>query len=266
MTKKYREPFTMCVTAAQGAGKTVETVRFAKEYTETLQRPVVVFDTNEESIYRDWEEVKLVDVPGLSGSGLYRVRPVDQFGNEVSMDDKVRVLEYLLEYFFNGLLIAEDFNNYAIGARTKKLISLIINKRHRNQDQIFHFQTMRALDRRFWGNTDFIRMHKQSETLSQLKNKIPSYEYKRVAELIIEREFKQGNKYISLLVGNIRHCILGASMHQIRVATREYLNENMTEVKQTIYPKLKIKKDSPTAREKALNHFLEQKNNFQPYF
>ncbi|WP_299459061.1 hypothetical protein [uncultured Microscilla sp.] len=244
----------------QGVGKTFVAVNYAEAYTKKHNEPVVVFDPNREKAYAHWEEVKLADVPYLTGQGCYRVSPVDEYGEHT--DNLLPILLYLLKWFSNGLLIAEDINTISVGLATHALIKVIVNVRHKGLDLLLNFQSPRAVAPRILDNLKWIRLHKSAS----FKKTVENYESKRIAELIIRQQVKEGNYRCYLYLDHAKNLIKGASNHQIKMAAREYLTENISQVKQTIYVKLKIKKDSETAREKALNYYLKEKNYFQPYF
>lgn len=258
---KYRTRGIEVAVGEQGVGKTFIAVKYAEAFTKKHQEPVVVLDTNREKAYAHWKEIHLAKVPYLKGEGCYRVSPVDE--NGAPTDNLLPILLYLLKWFRNGLLIAEDINTITVGMATHALIKVLVNVRHKGLDLLLNFQSSRAIVPRLLENLKWIRLHKQT---GEFHNKIKNYETKRIAELIIEQEVKRGNHRFYLYIDHQKNSISKATRHQIKMAAREYLDENMTYVKKRLFPKIKAQKDTPQARERALNYYLEQKNYFQPYF
>lgn len=260
---KYRDRFIELVIGTQGVGKTWVTVNYAEAYTKKHQQPAIVLDTNYEKAYRHWKEVPLAQVPYLRGEGCYRVSPVDERGKHTNNKDLI--LKYMLEYSRNCLIIAEDINNYII-REDDDIIKTLVNVRHKGVDLILHLQSLGAAFPRILANMKWIRFYKQTEKVDRIKGKLSNIETLYIAEYIIENEMKAGNFRYYLYIDYLKNGIKGASKHQIKQATRTYLEKNMNMVKKEIFPKIRRTKDTPVAREDALNWFLKDRNYFQPYF
>ena len=219
-----RQPSTMIVTGARGLGKTYKTLIMLKEYVVSNKnrraRPVLVFDANIESDYKDFKGVAIDKVHLIKRAGLYKVCPKITDGDE----EKEEILHKLLDgRFKHGLLLLEDFNNYASGTRSKKIFSALTTNRHKGLDIVIQLQSIAAIDQKMWQNLNFIRMHHQTSLVEEIKGrKGVNFEILKLAELIVSDE-RKSNEYFFIYIDYYNSKLLNTTKKQFSKAAKTYL-------------------------------------------
>ena len=77
------------------------------------------------------------------------------------------------------------------------IIGLLVGLRHKGVDLIVHYQGSRAIPPRMWAAASFIRIHKDTDELDnpEIKKKVATYELCKLGEIIVDEQYKRGNKY-----------------------------------------------------------------------
>lgn len=194
----YRQPTFTIVVGSKGGGKTYNTLKIAKKYVlgnpekHIKPRKVLYFDINNE-----FQGIKTIPVdyvfdksePRKSPNWILafsdkrfkveerRVVPIKKDGTNMTIDEINSVLEYVLKNFIGGLLIVEDPAQYISDSVDRDLTGGLATIRHRNCDVICHFQwKSKALNPKLWGNINFLRLHKTTDSFKKYKARIAGQE------------------------------------------------------------------------------------------
>lgn len=242
-----RECGMMCITGVQGVGKTYQNMHLIhnyskdKFYNKVPGRKVVIFDTNGEYTQDQFKKADLVvpvkkiavrDIPAFGVSNLIEVRRLDASG--VGFDDKVRALEYIIENYRNGMLVLEDINTYILNVtHMKKIVSGLVNLRHRGVDILISYQSARPVEPRIWQNSRWVRMHYQADNVTDIKGKLPNLELYKIAQILVNNRYFSGDKRFFVYVHNFSNKIEGAfTQKEFEIATEQYLRIDKTKVKE----------------------------------
>jgi hypothetical protein len=212
-----REPMLMIAVGQKGVGKTYTSTGEMENYVAKLQRPVIIFDTNDE--YKQYKPIRLKDIKKLEAPEIRRVRPVVELTErtnrkgktiiktrDMDLDEKVEALKTILKKCRNMMVVFEDFNSYATNTRASGVISHIVNNRQRSQDILFHLQSMSKIDPTLWENTAVVRLHRQADDLERYIERVPQKELVRLAYLYIEEAYNAGHtrEYVYVELWNIK--------------------------------------------------------------
>jgi hypothetical protein len=192
----FRQPTFTLVVGKKGIGKTFLTKnviipRYVKGNPAkgVKGRKVLYFDVNNEAtgiktIPVDWAfdpEHNTNWVQAFSSNNVpveaRRVVPKHSDGTPFTINELNLVLEYLLKYFVGGLLIVEDTARYVSDNPQRDLTGALATIRHANCDVIAQFQyKSKALNPRFFGFANLIRIHKTNDTFKKYKDRIEGAE------------------------------------------------------------------------------------------
>jgi len=237
-----REAGMLTTTGVQGVGKTYQNMQLINRYvrdkiqTKVKGRKVLIYDTNGEYNKEQFEEagikdlpvklIKLEDVEKFAYSNLIEVRRVD--AKSLGGADKKRILEYLTKYFRNGLLVLEDINTYVTQIHhMEEVVGKLVSLRHRATDVLLSYQSLRAVEPRIWGNSRWVRMHFQADSVTDVKDKMTNPELFHIAQILINRRFYDGDERFYLYITKFGRKVEGAfSSQEFKDACDRYLRLN----------------------------------------
>jgi hypothetical protein len=235
-----REPILMAVCGKKGVGKSYKTMEYLREYANKApRRKVLIFDVNDEysdkSKYPDVRRLALKDLRAWSASRIPEIRRIaPRFDNDkqMTLDEMAYVLNWIVGNFFNGLLLIEDINKYVGDNMPGDLIGAICTNRHKGVDIILHYQSIGRLTPKVWQNINFVRMHRNTDSVDRHANKFEDkFEYMKIAELIVEKQFKAGNERYFLFVDCDKEKVYsGVSDEVIRESISDYVSQYYNKV------------------------------------
>lgn len=210
-----REPKLMVVTGQKGVGKTYTTVQDIQPYMTTNPhtgksgRKVLIYDANME--YEDYSPMGIEHLRRFTMQKRVecrRILPRLEDGSIAKIDGMMGIMNTILERYAGGLLILEDINRYLIGTQTQDIIGTLATNRHRDLDIYIHLQSLAAVTTRMWQNCSVIRLHKQQDNIDTYKDRIPYYEQLKIAEILVNNQYSNGNERF--------YCFVSAEEQYIR--------------------------------------------------
>ena len=105
-----------------------------------------------------------------------------------------------------------------------------------------HFQSIGRVTPKIWQNLNWIRFHKNSDSVERHQKKFQDkYEFLKVAEIMINEQYFKGNERFHLYVDLDKEVILGEyTPKMMKEAIDEFVSENYNRV---IKPKLNRRDD-----------------------
>jgi len=235
-----RYPILMAVCGKRRIGKSHKTTEIMRDYVRR-GRKVLIFDvTNEysdKSKFPDIKAIALKDVPLFAAQTRAEIRRVAPFfddGRKMTLDDMVNVLNWILSVYFNGLLLVEDINKYIADTMTKDVMGAMCTLAHQGVDLIMQFQSIGRLTTKVWQNINVLRMHKNTDSVDRHRGKFEDkYEYLKVAEILVNEEYRTGNVRFFLHVNfDDEKIIADLPEEKIRKGIEQYMSENYRTVTQ----------------------------------
>lgn len=234
-----REPRLICVTGQKGVGKTFKTMQYLNLYVKgdpangVPGRKVLIYDVNDE--YTNVRAIAMKDVAYFSArpfAEIRRIRPFFDNGEKLTLDDMARVLEWLVQTFFKGLLLIEDINKYVGDNMPGDLIGAICTNRHTETDIILHYQSNGRITPKVWQNINVLRMHKNTDSVARHEKKFPDkYEMMRIAEKIVNNRFYGGDKRYYLWVDFDEEKIHPSlPIEEVKKAITDFVVENQSQL------------------------------------
>ncbi len=239
-----REAILMVATGVKGVGKSYatlwkEVIPFARGMYTGKQRPVLIFDVNNEyqwtqddksNIYpKTPEDKKLTHnrpikikaigmdkIPLLSHDTTGMIRRfapryekdqrdkkgkiIAKKGDDMLVSDLKLALMQILRTFRNGLLVIEDLRALFGDHIPTDVSGAITRNRHKNLDVIWHLQSLGRLLPEYWENVNYVRFHHENNSVENAKDKLPDFHLFSLAELMVDSEYGTGNKRYYLYV------------------------------------------------------------------
>lgn len=158
------------------------------------------------------------------------------------------------------MLLAEDINKYVSDSMPKDLVGMICTNRHIDLDVILHYQGLGAITPKLWRNINWMRFHKNTESVDRHKNKFPDkYPYLKIAENIVNSRYMSGDKRFFLYVETDEGRIQGDfSKKEFDEACVKYIGENYnTTLRPILNNPLGKKLSKDEAVTKKLQEFTE---------
>ena len=162
----------------KGIGKTYQTTEMMKQYVRggngIKPRRVLILDVNDE-----FEEFKAMSVKDVEIFSVHprieirRIRPFKDDGTRMTLRDIADTLYTILDKYRGGMLLIEDINKYISDHLPNDLVGAICTNRHTNTDIIMHFQSIGRITSKIWQNLNWLRFHKNSDSVERHKNKFP---------------------------------------------------------------------------------------------
>jgi hypothetical protein len=222
--KTFRECGMMVTVAAQGTGKTHQNkiliCHYVKDklHSKVRGRKVLILDSNGEYASNtfgingiptlDVKRIAVKDVSDWCRSNLVECRRIDM--KTLSIDEKLKILDYICQNARGCLLIMEDINTIILDmTHMKNIISSLVNLRHKAVDVIVSYQSLRAVEPRILSNCRYIRLHYAVGDSDDVKGKLSEPEVFKIAQLIINQKYFTGDKRFFLYVHTNPHKIDG---------------------------------------------------------
>ena len=112
----------------------------------------------------------------------------------MTLDEIAMTLLEILETYRGGLLLIEDLNKYVGDHLPKDLIGAICTNRHSSTDIILHFQSIGRISPKVWQNINFLRFHKNTDSVDRHKQKFEDkFEAFKICEILVNKQFFAGN-------------------------------------------------------------------------
>jgi len=187
-------------------GKTYITNQILQEYVKGGKgfppRRVLIMDVNDE--YEQYRAISLHDIERFSihpTIEIRRIRPFNPDGKRMTLREIADTLWTVLETFRHGAILIEDINRYVSDYLPNDLIGAICTNRHTDQDIIMHFQSIGRISPKIWQNMNWLRFHKNSDSVERHKTKFPDkYQMLKVAENIVNNQYYNNDEYFFLYV------------------------------------------------------------------
>ena len=243
-----REPKLGAVVGKKGVGKSYTTLKliggYIKGTAEAKPRRVLILDVNDE-----YENIKSISVTDIARFSLHpriearRIRPYRGDGSKMTLRDIADVLHTCLEHFKGGLLLIEDINKYISDSLPNDVVGAICTNRHNDLDIIMHFQSIGRITPKIWQNLNWLRFHKNSDSVDRHKKKFEDkYDYLKITEIMVNKEYFDGNKRFYVYVDTEEEQILGAyNPKMLKEAIDEYVALNYNKV---VKPQLNRRDDN----------------------
>jgi len=235
---KQREPQLIVVTGQKGVGKTYTTTQRINSYiqpnpqTGKNPRKVLIFDVNQE--YEQYKAIAIEDVARFTAQQrpeIRRVLPFDEEGKLADIDGRVTIMRQILSDYSGGLLLLEDINQYLLDTNTQDIIGVLCTNRHRDLDIIIHLQSLSPVTTRMWQNCSVVRFHKQLDDIQRYENRIPNFELFKIGQILVDTQYKNGNKRFYCYVSSDEAVIRGAfTKRAFQEACEEYALQYPTQV------------------------------------
>lgn len=203
-----REPKLGVAVGKKGVGKTYITTRMINAYVRgkpnkgVKPRRALVLDVNDEFV--EYKALRLRDVKKFSAHPKIearRIRPFNDDGVRMTLKEIQEALFTILNDYRGGLLLIEDINRYISDHLPNDLIGAICTNRHTDTDIIMHFQSIGRVTSKIWQNINWLRFHKNTDSVDRHVKKFEDkFEYLKIAEILINNQYYNGNKRFFLFV------------------------------------------------------------------
>lgn len=246
--KNQREAGMMATTGIQGVGKTYQNMHIIKNYVKdkfynkVRGRKCLIMDTNGEYtksqfLKNDIENVDpktiaVKDIRDWSRTKGGECRRID--AKNVGLEQKIQIIEYIIENFRNGMVVLEDINTYILNVtHLKEIVSGLVNLRHRAVDILISYQSARAVEPRIWQNARWVRMHYQADNVNDIKGKLPNVTMYKIAQILVNNRYFNGDKRFFVYIYNFANKIDGLfTKEEFKTACSQYLGSNKKEIKE----------------------------------
>jgi len=239
------------VTGKKRVGKTYRTAQEVKSYcmndpkTGRQGMKVLIFDIQQEpqwaiykTLYYDADEKdelkRAQEIIAFTNSPVISVRriiPVKRNGQVMNAADMVTAVQTINRYYRRGLLILEDINKIVTSKNQDDIMDALISTRHIQQDIILHLQSLAGATPRMFQNAEWIRFHKQADPIDRYKNRLPNFTLLKIAELTVDRIYREGNERFFLYVSPTEDKIMGIPFNEFEKSCLEYLARYRGELK-----------------------------------
>ena len=228
-----REALLGVAVGKKGCGKTYTTLQLIGHYIKgglnIKPRRALIIDVNDE-----FESVKAIapsDVALFSHHPKIecrRIRPYNDDGSKMTLNEVADCLWNVLKDYRGGLLLIEDVNKYVGDYLPNDLVGALCTNRHSNLDIILHFQSIGRVGTKIWQNINWIRFHKNTDSVDRHKKKFEDkWEAFKICEILVNKQYFAGNKYIYLTYDTDTETIKGNySPKMMNEAIDEYLALN----------------------------------------
>lgn len=196
-----REPKLGVACGKKGVGKTYTTTKMIESYVKgdkkagIKPRRVLILDVNDE--FEQYRAMSLLDVPLFSVHPkieVRRIRPFNDDGRRMTLNEIADCLFFILENYRSGLLLIEDINRYVSDNLPNDIVGAICTNRHTDTDIIMHFQSIGRISPKIWQNMNWLRFHKNSDSVERHKNKFPDkVALLQIVENLVTKEYYGDN-------------------------------------------------------------------------
>lgn len=198
-----RQPMVILVCGETGVGKTyrnkLEIKRYMRDDLSTSKkgRKVLAFDTNDDD-YPEFRTVSPDHLKALTKVSARRIRPFNKDGSPMDDDQKKQVIEKILKYYRNGLIVLDDIDHYMTGAKGQSMIGALCTVRHKGLDILLTHQSIAKITTSEWQNCTWLRLHHQVDDITRYRERIPKYHLVRIAQLIVDEQYELSAQAFSL--------------------------------------------------------------------
>jgi hypothetical protein len=268
-----REPILMAACGKKGVGKSFQHMILMNQYVHgdpyngIIGRKCLIMDVNDEYGQFNVPSISLNDISLYSvhpNIEIRRLRPFHPDGRRLTLDEWAMALLYVLNNFQNGLLLIEDINKFIGDHLPHDLVGAIATNRHVGLDVLLSYQSLGRINTKIWGNLNVLRFHKNVESVERHRNKFPDkYEFMRIAELMVNDQYFQGNNRFFVYVDMDEEKIRGSiNDEMIDKAVEQYINENYSDLMKPYLvqrdPKNKKKYDGSRAKIEVKKKLIHQ--------
>jgi hypothetical protein len=238
-----REVVLMAACGKKAVGKSYAHMVLMNQYVQgdpyrgVKGRRCLIMDVNDEYGYGTYNvpAISLADVSLFSAHPIVeirRIRPFHPNGSRMTLDEWTQALFYVLQVYTNGLLLIEDLNKFITDHIPGDLVGAICTNRHVGLDILLSYQSLGRINTKIWGNLNVLRFHKNTESVERHRNKFPDkYEFMRIAEIMVNNEYNNGNKRFYVYVDMDEEKIRGNYSDEIvKNAINQYVYENYNEI------------------------------------
>lgn len=246
--KTEREAGMMACTGIQGVGKTYLNMHIIREYVKdkfynkVAGRKCLIMDTNGEYTQEQFRKndiddvspktIKVADIPAWCLTKGGECRRVD--AKNISIDQKIAILEFIVKNFRNGMIVMEDINTYILNmTHMKDIVSGLVNLRHRAVDVLISYQSARPVEPRIWQNARWIRMHYQADNINDIKGKIPNLTMYKIAQILVNNRYMHGDKRFYVYIHNFLNKIEGQfTKIEFKTACSQFISTNKKHIRE----------------------------------
>ncbi len=224
-----RQPMLMLVCGETGVGKTFRNILEIEHYLRDNPklfrkgRKVLIFDVNDDD-YECYTTVNPDFIRDLKFIRARRIRPLNKYGQTMSIEEKRDMVERMVKQFSNGLLVLEDLDKYMTGAKGQTIVGLLTTNRHHGLDIMISHQSIAKITTTEFQNCTWLRLHKQVDDVTRYRNRIPNYFLVRIATLIVEEQYLIGNIRYFVYVNMRKLQLRGCSVQAYIRACKKYLD------------------------------------------
>lgn len=271
-----REPLLGIVVGQKGVGKTWTTTQFLYDYVTGNKnrkgRKVLILDVNDEygkeqtnkivkgfeiKAIRPEDVLKFTVLPTIEAR---RVRPINKDGKPMTTIEVESVMHQILEEFRGGLLLLEDINSIVGDSIPNELVAKIVTQRHRNLDVVMHFQSIGRVLPKLWQNSNWLRFHKNLQSVDKHYSKFEDrYEMFKIVELMVNKQFEEGNERFFLYCDLNYNYILGEYTNEmLDEAVKDYISVNQKLALDPFLKKLDEDGNSVYTRKEAMKMAIDR--------
>jgi hypothetical protein len=232
----------MATTGIQGVGKTYLNMYIIKDYVKdkfynkVRGRKCLIIDTNGEYTESQFEKngisgfkprkIAVKDIPKWCRTNVNECRRID--AKSVGLEQKKKIIEYIIRHYLNGMLVLEDINTYILNVtHMEEIVSGLVNLRHRGVDILISYQSARAVEPRIWQNARWLRMHYQADNMNDIKGKLPNATMYKIGQILVNNRYFNGDERFYIYVWNFKNKIEGKfTKKEFELACKQYLNSN----------------------------------------
>jgi len=269
--KKEREAGMMAITGIQGVGKTYLNMHIIKEYVKdkfynkVRGRKCLIMDTNGEYTKEQFKKndidgvdpktIAVKDIPAWCRTEGAECRRID--AKNISIDEKIAIVEFIIAQYRNGMFVLEDINTYILNmTHMKDIVGGLVNLRHRAVDVLISYQSARPVEPRIWQNARWVRMHYQADNVTDIKGKLPNPTMYKIAQIIVNNRYFNGDKRFYVYIHNFANKIEGAfTKTEFKTACSMYLSSNKKYIKE--HADMMQNKDMDAAREHLSKQYFD---------
>lgn len=193
-----RQTMVILVCGETGVGKTYRNIKEIERYMKGdpekghKGRKVLIFDVNDDD-YPKYKAVNPQHIGALTEIRARRIRPFKKDGKLMTIDEKRAVVDRMVTFYKNGLIVLEDIDKYLAGAKGQTVIGLLTTYRHTGLDIMISHQSLAKITTTEFQNCTWLRIHKQVDDISRYRERIPNYFLVRIATLIVEEQYDLAN-------------------------------------------------------------------------
>jgi hypothetical protein len=289
-----REPSFIAAVGTTGVGKTFQnllqalSVLMGNPSCRVIPRKVLFIDNNQEYHNENADVKKILcqygyyiktihykQVPAFSRQvhiEACRIIPIDDHGQLLSGKEFGKILNWVLNNFRNGLIVAEDFRSYTGSHLNDDLIARLITRRHTGCDTLLSLQDINLIHPNLLAVLKWIRLHKSLDNLTRTDKFTGKLALISIANNIVNNRYKLGGDYERSFVKiNTQQSVIRGyyTADEFSYAAQQYIFENYA---QTVGKRLawrdigsgKKKFDDRTALRAVMDEYTNQYSQYSP--